>query len=222
MFPRAVITDRSAMTGGPAGGLLYLAYDGRGREAELRGVTVLARPGAGPLDGDIARPGGLCQAGKGRALAANARPSRSRNGRTRRTLDPAELGDWIDRLGQVDGAQRLAQYREQAEHIADAVGAPREGDKEAVADDRSSPRHSAGSCAVPLCGPGPGRAPSLPRERRCPLAIELSVAAACRLSAAGSCHPGTATLWGSKTGHRLLTCGFYCRVGGATGSIAGL
>ena len=41
--------------------------------------------------------------------------------------------------------------------------------------------------------PGPGRAPSLPRERRCPLAIELSVAAACRLSAAGSCHPGTAT-----------------------------
>ena len=41
--------------------------------------------------------------------------------------------------------------------------------------------------------PGPGRAPSLPRERRCPLAIELSVAAACRLSAAGSCHPGKAT-----------------------------
>ena len=41
--------------------------------------------------------------------------------------------------------------------------------------------------------PGPGRAPSLPRERRCPLAIELSVAAACRLSAAGPCHPGTAT-----------------------------
>ncbi len=41
--------------------------------------------------------------------------------------------------------------------------------------------------------PGPGRAPSLPRERRCPLAIELPVAAACRLSAAGSCHPGTAT-----------------------------
>jgi len=40
--------------------------------------------------------------------------------------------------------------------------------------------------------PGPGRAPSLPRERRCPLAIELSVAAACRLSTAGSCHPGTA------------------------------
>ena len=46
--------------------------------------------------------------------------------------------------------------------------------------------------------PGPGRAPSLPRERRCPLAIELSVAAACRLSAAGSCHPGTATSPGCR------------------------
>jgi hypothetical protein len=49
MFPRAVITDRSAVTGGPGDGLLYLAHEGRGREAELPGVTVLARPGAGPL-----------------------------------------------------------------------------------------------------------------------------------------------------------------------------
>jgi hypothetical protein len=30
------------------------------------------------------------------------------------------------------------------------------------------------------------------------------------------------TLWGSKTGHMLLTCGFACCVGGAAGSIAGL
>ena len=39
--------------------------------------------------------------------------------------------------------------------------------------------------------PGPGRAPSIPRGRRCPLAIAGSVAAACRLSTAGPCHPGT-------------------------------
>ena len=38
---------------------------------------------------------------------------------------------------------------------------------------------------------GPG-ALFTPGTRR-PLAIELSVAAACRLSTAGSCHPGTAT-----------------------------
>jgi hypothetical protein len=148
MFPRAVITDRSAVTGGPTDGLLYLAHEGRGREAELPGVRRLARPGAGPLDGDIALPGGLYQAGKARALAENTRPSRSRNGRIRRTLDTGELGDWIDQLCQIDGAQRLAEYREQAEHIADAVGAPAEGIRRLSQMDRSSPRHSAGPHAV--------------------------------------------------------------------------
>jgi len=39
--------------------------------------------------------------------------------------------------------------------------------------------------------PGPGRAPSIPRGQRCSLAITKSVAAACRLSTAGPCHPGT-------------------------------
>jgi hypothetical protein len=89
-------------------------------------MAVTARTGAGPLDGDIALPGGLYQAGKGRALAENTRPSRSRGGRPRRTLDLAELSDWVDRLCQIDGAQRLAEYRENAEHVADAVGAPKD------------------------------------------------------------------------------------------------
>jgi hypothetical protein len=123
MFPGAVITDRSAVTGGPVDGVLYLSHDGRARRVDLPGLSVTARPGAGPLDGDIPLPGGLHQASKGRALAENARPSRSRDGRARRTLDAAELGDWIDRLCQVDGPQRLARYREQAERAADAVGA---------------------------------------------------------------------------------------------------
>jgi hypothetical protein len=127
MLPRAVITDRSAITGGPAEGMLYLSHEGRGREVELPGMTVLARPGAGPLDGDAALPGGLYQASKGRALAENTRSSRSRDGRIRRTLDWAELGDWIDRLCQIDGPQRLSEYRQKAEQVAAAVGAPGEG-----------------------------------------------------------------------------------------------
>jgi hypothetical protein len=122
-FPGAVITDRSALTGGPVNGVLYLAHDGRAREVELPGLRVSARPGAGPLQEDTALPGGLYLASKGRALAENSRPSRSRSGRVRRTLDQAELGDWIDRLCQLDGADRLARYREQAEGLADALGA---------------------------------------------------------------------------------------------------
>jgi hypothetical protein len=129
MFPGAVITDRSAVTGEPVDGVLYLSHDGRARRVDLPGLSVTARSGAGPLDGDIPLPGGLHQASKGRALAENARPSRSRGGRERRTLDAAELGDWIDRLCQVDGPERLARYREQAERAADAVGAAQDAVK---------------------------------------------------------------------------------------------
>jgi hypothetical protein len=124
LLPGAVITDRSAVTGGPVNGVLYLARDGRARDVALPGLLVTARAGAGPLDGDIALPGGLYQAAKGRALAENTRPSRARDGRVRRTLDTAELGDWIDRLCQVDGPERLAQYREQAQGVAETVGTP--------------------------------------------------------------------------------------------------
>lgn len=129
LLPGAVITDRSAITGGPVDGRLYLSHDGRSREVSLPGLTVLARAGVGPLDDDIALPGGLYQASKGRALAENTRPSRSRNGHVRRTLDEGELGDWVDRLCQVDGPRQLSGYRGKAEQVAVAVGAPAEAIK---------------------------------------------------------------------------------------------
>jgi Fic/DOC family protein len=124
IFPDAVISDRSAVTGGPVDGVLYLVHEGRARQFSLPGLVVSARAGSGPLEGDVRLPGGLYQASKGRALAENTRPSRSRYGRARRTLDVAELGDWIDRLCLVDGPERIAQYREHAERIAAEVSAP--------------------------------------------------------------------------------------------------
>lgn len=114
----------AALAAAAGTGAIVLLSAGVASAGHLR--SALARTGAGPLDGDIALPGGLYQASKGRALAENTRPSRSRGGRIRRTLDWAELGDWIDRLCQIDGAQRLAGYREKAEQIAEAVDAPRE------------------------------------------------------------------------------------------------
>jgi len=41
--------------------------------------------------------------------------------------------------------------------------------------------------------PGPGRAPSVPRGRRCPHGPGKSLAAACRIPAACPCHPGNTT-----------------------------
>lgn len=127
LLPDGVITDRSAPTGGPVDGVLYLAHAARDRAIELPGMSVLARSGAGPIDGDIRLPGGLYQASKGRGLVENTRPSRVRSRGTRRTLDETELGDWVDRLCQIDGEGKLAGYRLQAERLAEIVGAPPAG-----------------------------------------------------------------------------------------------
>jgi Fic/DOC family len=124
IYPGAVITDRSALTGGKVGGYVYLARDGREREVVLPGLVLAARSGAGPLDDDIALPGGLFQASRGRALVENCRRSRSRDGRPRRTLDDDELASWIDHLCRHDGEEALRQYRVRGEEVAATVGAP--------------------------------------------------------------------------------------------------
>jgi len=51
------------------------------------------------------------------------------------------------------------------------------------------PRTLAGFTRFPRMRPGPGRALSMPRGRRCSLAIGSSVAAACRLTSAGPYSP---------------------------------
>jgi fido (protein-threonine AMPylation protein) len=121
-FHDAVITDRSALTGGKIDGYLYLSRDGRPREFALPGLHVLARRGAGPLDGDLHLPGGLWQASRARALAENMRPSRSRGGRPRRTLDDHEIDAWIERLCRLEGETRLTEYRQHAERLGPQLG----------------------------------------------------------------------------------------------------
>ena len=123
LFPRAVITDRSAVTGGPVDGYLYLAHAARERESALPGLIVRARRGLGPIDGDIPLPGGLYQASKGRALIENTFVSRSRGGHPRRTLSEDELADWIDRLAMVDGPERLHRERASADSLAEILEA---------------------------------------------------------------------------------------------------
>jgi fido (protein-threonine AMPylation protein) len=121
-FPDAVITDRSALTGGKVEGYLYLSRDGRPRELALPGLDVLARRGAGPLDGDLQLPGGLWQASRARALAENMRRSRSRGGRPRRTLDDHEIDAWVERLCRLEGEERLTEYQRQAERLGPQLG----------------------------------------------------------------------------------------------------
>lgn len=122
LFPDGVVTDRSARTMAPVGGVLYLAREGRARAVELPGLSIRARAGAPPQPGDICLPDGLYFASVGRALAENSVPSRSRAGRQRRTLDDRELGDWIDHLCRRDGDAGLLRARQLAEDLAPALG----------------------------------------------------------------------------------------------------
>ncbi len=123
-MPGAVITDRSAPTGAPVGGVLYLARDGRAREIALPGLKIRVRRGAGPQSDDIPLPDGLHLASPARGLAENCLESRSRGGAAPRTLSEAELGDWVDRLCRNDGEDRLAAYRRRAEELAPSLGVP--------------------------------------------------------------------------------------------------
>ncbi len=122
LFPDATVTDRSAPRSGPVDGVLYLAHDAREREVHLPGLTISARRGAPPQPGDIDIPGGLHLASRGRALAENAVPSRSRGGHPSRKLTRAELGDWIDHLCLLGGEKDLNTDRDQARQLADVLG----------------------------------------------------------------------------------------------------
>ena len=126
LVPGGVITDRSARTGGPANGVLYLASQGKWRVIELPGIRVAIRSGSEALEGDIALPGGLYLASRPRALLENSLPSRSVSGMPRRTLTEQELEDWIDRLAYIEGLDRLEHYREQFTDLATTLEIPRE------------------------------------------------------------------------------------------------
>jgi len=126
LLPGAVITDRSARPGAPVDGVLYLARPGRKRDVPLPGLLVRCRTGAPAEPGDVAYPHGLYLASKPRGLAENCLPSRARGGHPARTLHDAELGDWIDYICQNEGAERLAQYRRDAERLAPALNVPTE------------------------------------------------------------------------------------------------
>ncbi len=125
LLPGAVITDRSARSGGPVSSVLYLARSGRPRTVELPGCTLRVRRGAPPVQigptQDIRLPGGLFLASGPRGLAENCLPSRARQA-GRRTLTTEELGDWVDQLCQSEGSQRLHQLRQEVEQLAPMLG----------------------------------------------------------------------------------------------------
>ena len=79
---------------------------------------------AGPVP-STATSNSLAGSGRHRGhaqLAENMRPSRSRGGRPRRTVDNHEIDAWIERLCRLEGEERLTEYRRQAERLGPRLG----------------------------------------------------------------------------------------------------
>jgi len=118
-FPGAVITDRSAQSGGvPVDGALYIVHPRR-RQLILPGVTVHPRQGGEAQPGDMSLPDGLWMSSTERVLLDNlASPSAST---PNRTLTRLELETWLEQLLQHRGEAGLNALRDSARVIAEPL-----------------------------------------------------------------------------------------------------
>jgi len=127
-FTDAVIVDRSAATGGPAGdGSLFLDIGARPvnpRPIRLPGLTLRPRTGPGPVDGDMGFVA-LHMSGSARTMLDNLRPSRART-TVARTLRREELEERLDRLARTRGDDALNELRDQARALAPVLGSERQ------------------------------------------------------------------------------------------------
>jgi len=120
LYPGAVISDRSARSGGrPAeDGSLFIVHE-RTRETSLPGeIVIRPRHGAGPLEWDMPFVGELWLASEPRALLENAVLTRGRGPRVARTLTRTELEDWVESMLVQRGPEGLNGLRDRARVLA--------------------------------------------------------------------------------------------------------
>jgi hypothetical protein len=127
-FPGAVIVDRSAVEGRPAGdGSLILDTGPRSPRPQpvtLPGLWLRPRSGPGPIKGDMPF-GALHRSGDARTALDNMRPSRARKG-VARTLGAAELEGWLERIARNRGEGDLLKIRDEARALAPRLDAREE------------------------------------------------------------------------------------------------
>jgi hypothetical protein len=122
--PGAVIVDRSASLGGrpTADGLVFLAHRTPGDVVLPGSITLRCRKGAGALESDTHLPYGIAISGEARLALENLVDSRSRGGRTARTLSRAEIEAWLDRNVSRRGDDWALRLRDDARRIAPELG----------------------------------------------------------------------------------------------------
>jgi hypothetical protein len=123
LVPDALIADRSAAEGGvPSGGFLTVVSNVRAGALELPGITVVPRPGVGPLADDLPLAGaGVRSTSEARTLVDNLAPTRGR-ARFARTLSRVELEDWLVRRSRRRPDDWFPKLRKRALEICDDLG----------------------------------------------------------------------------------------------------
>ena len=124
VLPGAVIADRSAAEDGRiVSGRLFVVSDLPRRLLQLPGLEIQVRSG-GPIEAPVADllwADGLRMSSPARTLLDNLAESRSRGGRAARTLNSAELEDWLARKALAWGLDRLERLRLDAISLAEAM-----------------------------------------------------------------------------------------------------
>jgi len=106
LMPGAVITGRSAFTGQPADGYLFVSH-ARERPLILPGLTVVARKGLPAQSGDTELAQGVYLASDERALIDNTVPTRRRGAVPSATLARDELHDRVVKLVTTRTGERI-------------------------------------------------------------------------------------------------------------------
>ena len=128
--PGALIADRSATLGGrPTGdNRLFIVHHKQHDLGLPGGIVVRSRVGVGPLPSDIPLPFGLAMSGEARCALENMVVSRSRGGRTARTLSRRELELWLDRQVSRRGDHWARNLRDRIREIAPVLGLEQEAE----------------------------------------------------------------------------------------------
>lgn len=121
-MPGAVISDASVADGGTGSDGVVYVVSSRERPLRLPGITVMPRPGPGPVASDTPLPGDLWLAGEPRALLDNLVPSRANRLGRRRTGGPEWVERRLDQLCAQRGEDVLNRLRDSARAVAGQLG----------------------------------------------------------------------------------------------------
>lgn len=128
--PGALVADRSATLGcrPTSDNLLFLVHE---KQPDVRlpgGIVLRSRHGVEPLPSDVSLPHGLSMSSDARCALENMVESRSRGGKTARTLSRRELELWLDRHVSRNGDDWARRLRDQIKGIAATLGLEREAE----------------------------------------------------------------------------------------------